>query len=427
MTAVKALRELAALKATGALHVEGTPAAVLYLRDGQVCHVDAEAAPGVGLVLTASGRVSDDVWQSVLTVGAPVGRVAALLVEQGYLSQGELELCANGALFDASFFALGTDPTSVRFVAGQASWFGGSLHVDVERLIRETGRRRELLSSALPTAVFDLAPVVPVTRMPRDQVVIDGLRWELLVHADGRRTSAEIAGLLGRSAYAALLEVRRMAAIGLLEPPPEAAAVPIPTVTAYRPAVSGSRLAGPRIPGPRPAPAADAPVRPMATPTGAPPATPPPTTPRPASPAGPGPSTPRPGVPRPAAASATTSSGLASALSPAPPLNPRPVPPAAAAVPPETPGRTGPPPGLPDRDGAGLPPLPRRGTSGELPPLPRRVSGSRVVRPTQGGRTDGADGDDPGGRWPSPPPEVRAEAPSLASLTRVRDALQDFS
>ncbi|TQS43663.1 DUF4388 domain-containing protein [Cryptosporangium phraense] len=447
MTAVKALRELAALKATGALHVEGAPASVVYLREGQVCHVDAEAAPGVGQVLTASGRLSDDVWQSVLTVGAPAGRVAALLVEQGYLSQGELELCANGALFDAAFFALGSEPASVRFASGQASWFGGALSVDVERLIRETGRRRELLSAALPTSVFDGAPVVPVARMPRDQVVLDGLRWELLVHADGRRTPTEIAALLGRGAYASLLEVRRLAAIGLLQPPPEAAPVPIPTVTAYRPAVSGSRLAGPRLPADAPAtrPAAASAASPSSTPR--PYVTRPNTTKTPEAPPVGSAAVPRtgsaasrpsgtfsvtpaqPDAPRPNATSTSPSSSLASALSPTRPLNPQPVPEVGTGQPADAPTApsAGPPPPLPKRDTGGLPPLPKRGASGELPPLPRRVTGSRVVRPSQGGRTDGADGDDPGGRWPSPPPEVRAEAPSLASLTRVRDALQEFS
>lgn len=384
MTAVKTLRELAALSATGALHLEGAPAVVVYLRDGQVCQIDAGAVPGIGQLLTASGRVSDDVWQSVLTVGAPAGRVGALLVEQGYLSQGELELCANAALFDAAFFALNAEPTSVRFAAGQTSWFGGVLRVDVERLIRETARRRELLAAALPSGVFDQAPVVPVARMPRDQIVLDGLRWELLVHADGHRTPVELAGLLGRSAFATLLEVRRLAAVGLLQPPSEA--VRVPTVTPYRPAVSGSRLAGPRLADPGVA----------ARPT-----------------------------------TAASSSGLASALGPVASLSPEhePVPPAAGspsgvarlASPAPSSGPAAPP---PTRDGGGLPPLPRRDASGEQPPLPRWVTGSRVVRPSQGTR---ADPDEDGGRWSAPSPDGRVELPSLASLTRVRDALQEFS
>jgi len=348
MTGVKALRELAALDATGALHVEAALGAVIYLQDGAVTHIDAEAAPGIGAVLTASGRLSTDVWDSVLTVGGPTGRVAALLVEQGYLSQGELELCVNGALFDAAYFALAAAPRSVRFVAGERSWFGGSLRVDVERLVREVAHRRELLTGAFPSSEFDDAPLALVPRLPRDQIVVDAVRWELLLNADGRRTPLELARQLGRAGFATLLEVRRLAAAGLLLAPSATETAPKKALP-KRPTTAG---------GPNGASRAAAPVTPAAP------------------------------------------------VAPAPPES---APPGGASAPGDV------------------------EQIQSLPPLPRRLAGgrpARVVRPSQQGRA-GQDAPDAGGgdgpRWPSPPPEVLAEPPSLSSLRRVRDALQEFS
>jgi len=50
-------------------------------------------------------------------------------------------------------------------------------------------------------------------------VLVSGLQWEIVLHADGQRTPQELAGLLGRSAYAVTLDVRRLAAAGLVTPP----------------------------------------------------------------------------------------------------------------------------------------------------------------------------------------------------------------
>jgi hypothetical protein len=44
-------------------------------------------------------------------------------------------------------------------------------------------------------------------------------QWELLVAADGQRTPADLAQLLGRAGFATVQELRRLAAQGLLELP----------------------------------------------------------------------------------------------------------------------------------------------------------------------------------------------------------------
>lgn len=322
MSAVRtALRELATVRATGALHVEGELGAVLYLQDGEVCHVDAGAAPGVGRILTASGRLPEGIWQAAFTAGAPSGQVGALLIDQGHLNPGELELCVTGALHDAAFFALETVPTTVRFAAGEVCWFGDSVRVGVEPLCREVDRRRQILTAALPSAAFDQVALMPVRRLPRDQVVLDGLRWELLINADGRRTPLELARLLGRGGFAVLLEARRLAAAGLLQGPVVASPQPA-SVAAYRPA---------------------------------------------------------PAVGRPSAHAAQ--------------------------------------PAQPTSNGSGIT---------AAPPLPRRRVGLSRRTPAEPGESSTPSGADDS-HWPIPPPEVTAEHPTLTSLARVRDALDEFS
>jgi hypothetical protein len=50
-------------------------------------------------------------------------------------------------------------------------------------------------------------------------VTLTALQWELLVHADGQRTAADLAQLLGRAGFATIQELRRLAAHGLIEQP----------------------------------------------------------------------------------------------------------------------------------------------------------------------------------------------------------------
>ncbi|HEU5025662.1 MAG TPA: hypothetical protein VFV01_12145, partial [Spirillospora sp.] len=96
-------------------------------------------------------------------------------------------------------------------------------------LVHERRRRRTLLDSAWPHDDADAAPVVPVRRVRRQRVILTGLQAEILLNADGRRTPAELARDLGRTAFACLLAVRGLAAAALLRTRPhDPAAAPDP-------------------------------------------------------------------------------------------------------------------------------------------------------------------------------------------------------
>jgi hypothetical protein len=91
---------------------------------------------------------------------------------------------------------------------------------------REARRRARLLDEIYPDPVVDSAPVIPAARPPVERVTLTAVQWELLVHADGQRTPADLAQLLGRAGYATIQELRRLAALGLLELPEAPAEAP---------------------------------------------------------------------------------------------------------------------------------------------------------------------------------------------------------
>ena len=213
------LAQAAGAQRTGALVVDGTPGGTLHLVDGHVTYAESPAAPGVGELLTASGRLAARTWQAAVDAGAANGEVGQLLVRQGHLTQGELELCVLGAIYDAAYFVLRADPTSSEFVDGTTHWLGTVVRVDAAAVSREAARRARLLDEIFPHGEIDTAPVTPVARPPLERVALTAQQWELLVHADGQRTPADLAQLLGRAGYATVQELRRLAGQGLLEMP----------------------------------------------------------------------------------------------------------------------------------------------------------------------------------------------------------------
>ncbi|MFI5491738.1 MarR family transcriptional regulator [Actinoplanes sp. NPDC051859] len=213
------LTQVAGERRTGALIVGGTPGGTVHLCEGFVTYAESAAAPGVGELLTASGRLAPRTWQAALDAGTPRATVGRLLLDQGHITQGELELCVLGATYDAAYFALSPAAAPVDFLDGATHWLGDLVRVDPAALVRESRRRGRLLDDIFPHPQLDTEAVIPVTRPPRERITLTAPQWELLVHADGQRTPADLAQLLGRAGYATIQELRRLAAAGLIELP----------------------------------------------------------------------------------------------------------------------------------------------------------------------------------------------------------------
>lgn len=218
------LRRLAEEQATGVLVREhGT----LHLAQGRVVHAESPLAPGLDILLTAHGTLAAAAWQRAAERAPGTPDAAVLLLEAGLLPAGALELCHLDALYDAGYFALAPSSSPGRFRYDSGPRIGPLPSVPVIALERETLRRRLLLHRLWPDPAADRAPLIradpvaaaPVT--PRRRTVLD--------RVDGVRTAPEIARNLGRQAFHTLVDVRRLAAAGLLRPLLAAPAPPPPT------------------------------------------------------------------------------------------------------------------------------------------------------------------------------------------------------
>ncbi|MFD0318906.1 hypothetical protein [Streptomyces flavalbus] len=219
-TAAHCLAALADQRATGVL-LGATGA--LYLTDGRVTHAESPVAPDLGALLTRSAAVDPDGWRDAVDRAGARRRVGRQLVDSGRLAAGALELCHLGALFDAAYFVLGPGADDVRFRAGAAHWIGAVRPVPVDVLLRECARRRALLDGIWPRPDVDSAPLAraPLATGARPRArTLPARRRRVLAEIDGERTAAQIASALACRAFHTLVELRRLAADGLVTPAP---------------------------------------------------------------------------------------------------------------------------------------------------------------------------------------------------------------
>ncbi|WP_333767943.1 transcriptional regulator [Streptomyces sp. IBSBF 2435] len=213
------LSRLAEERATGVLLRD---AGALYLEDGAVAHAESPAAPGIEVLLTAGGRLSSEAWQEAVEAAGAECATGRWLIEHRRLAAGELEISRLGALYDAAYFVLSPAAGPTRFRHGVRHWFGSLGGVPVAAVEREILRRRLLLESLWPHPPLDAAPVTPARAALRPAARLPYLprrRAAVLRLADGARTPPAIAALLGRPAFHVLVDVRRLAALGLVETP----------------------------------------------------------------------------------------------------------------------------------------------------------------------------------------------------------------
>jgi hypothetical protein len=206
-----------AAEVSGALRVLDAPGGSVYLVDGRLEYAESPVVSGVDRLLTASGRLPADAWRAALTAGRQRGEVAEELVGGGLITRVELETVALLALYDAAHFLFDT-VAEVRFEPGVRHPLGLDCRLDLAAACREVDRRKRLLIDAWPDASIDTAAVIPARRLPNQYVALTALQWEVVANADRRRSPIDLARLLGRDTYTVMLEVRRMARAGLVEP-----------------------------------------------------------------------------------------------------------------------------------------------------------------------------------------------------------------
>ena len=218
----QALRDCAAARFSGELHVIGAPGGMICLADGAVSAIETPWSPSPEVILLRSGRVTSADWEAAFTAATVArGRMSDELVTRGLVGAGELEAVLRTALADAMFaFAAGFVDTC-RAEAGTPD-FEMSLKpgAEADGLMAEALRRMRVLADFPGPPLHARARVTAAPRAAarREGTPDDGHDGALAL-IDGRRTIRDLAFARGRGLYVTTLEVARMRGNGLIAVP----------------------------------------------------------------------------------------------------------------------------------------------------------------------------------------------------------------
>nr|WP_037871572.1 hypothetical protein [Streptomyces sp. SPB074] len=207
------LRRLADEGATGTLSRDRGR---LHLVAGRIVHAEAPDSPPLDVLLTTGSTLPAAALATARAGNEDTGAFVRALVAAGLVGAGTLELCHLGALHDAAYFALAPSGGPARFRYGDAHPLAVAHPVDAGAVERECRRRRAFLDRLHPCDVLDHAPLRRLA--PGAALAVSARRTPVLALVDGHRTAPEIARALGRPAYHTLVDLRRLAAAGLVGP-----------------------------------------------------------------------------------------------------------------------------------------------------------------------------------------------------------------
>lgn len=218
----QALRDCAAARFSGALHVIGAPGGLMCMVEGAVAAIETPWSPSPEVVLLRSGRVAPADWEAAFTAATVARRrTSDELISRGLVGAGELEAVLRTALADAMFALAAGFVDTCRAEPGALD-FEMPLEPGAEAgwLVAEALRRTRILADFPGPPLQARARVTAGPQAARpDNILGDRHDGRLRSLIDGRRTIRDLAFARGRGLYATMLEVARMRGDGLIALP----------------------------------------------------------------------------------------------------------------------------------------------------------------------------------------------------------------
>ena len=243
------LESLAAQRASGVLEIDGDPAGVIYLDQGQVTYAQASWVPDLAARFCASLRPPADV--RALLLGGDLGRdPGAVLLS--CVSRAELQALLRSVIIDA-IIALtvplsGSAVSGIRFEAPRAHWASAFARLPLDSVREEAACR----AARLARYQVSRSSTVSLRDMDQGSMVLTREQWAIASRIGRTSTVRDLAWRSGLALCDTIECVGRLIRAGLctLIPAP-AASVPTSVPTSV-PAGAPASAAGAAEPGDEP-------------------------------------------------------------------------------------------------------------------------------------------------------------------------------
>ncbi|MFJ3233566.1 MarR family transcriptional regulator [Streptomyces sp. NPDC086787] len=198
---------------TGELRVPGSPGGAFHLRTGLVVAAESPGAPGPEALLLRSNRIDGEQWAELVRRSGGARWPADGLIAHGYAGAAQLRVVCVMALQDAAFAIVAGRVDGCEPVHGTEPHAPVTVGEVPGRLLQDANRKLAAVAALAHPVRPDRERPLPGAP-PRHPLT--PLQQELLGHADGRRTTRDLAFRAGRGVYTVTVEVARMLGEGLL-------------------------------------------------------------------------------------------------------------------------------------------------------------------------------------------------------------------
>jgi hypothetical protein len=202
------LYELASDRAFGTLVLPRTDERIV-VRDGRVVLVESPRSPSLDDLVVGSGHLDAATWSTFKDRTDPPA------VPPGMSAFTWERMCRETTL-DAAMLVLTDDPGEAELQTGSVPRWTGSIPAEEpDRLVREAGRRKDVLRRLRPV-IAPQTVVVKAQEGSRERIQLTGTQWALLIEVQEGVTPLEVAPRIGHGVTSATLLCYGLLRLGLL-------------------------------------------------------------------------------------------------------------------------------------------------------------------------------------------------------------------
>lgn len=192
-----------ATRKTGVLTFSEPVAATLWITDGSISYGTSPGTPGVRELLDRQGIATTEQFDGAVAATSASQHLHETLCDLFEVDRDRVAAVAREQVITTAFEIVAVGAEAFEFRSGQCDPLGAVIAIGHDEVFTEAERRRDewrRIAELIPSTgiVAALSPELPDGR---DGITITADEWQILAQLDGRRSAADVIGVLGQSAF----------------------------------------------------------------------------------------------------------------------------------------------------------------------------------------------------------------------------------
>ncbi len=192
-----------ATASTGRLTFSEPVGATLWITDGQISYGTSPGTPQPRELLERQGIATPEQFDGAVAATSETQVLHEILTDLFDVDADRVAAVAREQIITTAFEVVAVGAESFEFHTGQTDPLGAAIRMGHTEVLTEAERRRDewrRIAELIPST--GIIPALSA-ELPggRDGITITADEWQILAQLDGRRSAADVIGVLGQSAF----------------------------------------------------------------------------------------------------------------------------------------------------------------------------------------------------------------------------------